>query len=124
MSNFMRAPRTHKQLACSAAAAAFLAAGGPAVAQTPDRDAQAFGVEDIVVTARRKEEKNQDVPVAITAFTNERLQEMNVVSTQSLQSSVPSLVVGSNGQGLREVESPTIRGQGATFQASPALLST
>jgi len=49
------------------------------------------------------------------------MREQGIVSTQSLQASVPSLVVGANGQGSRETESPTIRGQGATFQASPGV---
>jgi len=108
-------------LMCGAAAVTLVASGGIAQAQSADSKAAVSGVEDILVTARRKEERNQDVPVAITAFGNERLQEMNIVSTQNLQSSVPSLVVGANGQGQRDVESPTIRGQGATFQASPGV---
>ena len=43
---------------------------------------------------------------------------MNIIDTQSMQSSVASLVVGANSQGSRNTQSPTIRGQGATFQAS------
>jgi len=30
-------------------------------------------LEEVVVTAQRREERNQDVPIAITAFTAERL---------------------------------------------------
>ena len=117
-----RNPSIKKFLLFSAAAVSIAAtATAPAFAQSTGAEPGAAGVEDIVVTARRKEERNQDVPVAITAFGSERLQEMNVVNTQSLQSSVPSLVVGANGQGSRETESPTIRGQGATYQASPGV---
>ena len=78
-------------------------------------------LEGVIVTARRREEQTQDVPISITSFSAERLQEQGINSTQSLQASVPSLVVGANGQGSRETESPTIRGQGATFQASPGV---
>ncbi len=111
--------RTKNFLMYSAAAIAIVTTGNPAFAQ--DAGAGVRGVEDIVVTARRKEEKNQDVPVAITAFGNERLAQMNIVDTQSLQATVPSMVVGANGQGSRNSQSPTIRGQGATFQASPGV---
>ncbi|HMV71325.1 MAG TPA: TonB-dependent receptor [Pseudomonadales bacterium] len=83
--------------------------------------AGASGLEEVLVTARRKEESSQDVPVAITAFSSANLQQMNIVDTQGLQSRVPSLVVGPNGQGQRNVGSPTIRGQGATFQAAPGV---
>lgn len=113
--------RVKNFLMYSAAAVALVATANPAPAFAQDSGTSVQGVEDIVVTARRKEERNQDVPVAITAFGNERIAQMNIVDTQSLQSSVPSLVVGANGQGSRDTQSPTIRGQGATFQASPGV---
>ena len=113
--------RVKNFLMYSAAAVALVATANPAPAYAQDAGTSVQGVEDILVTARRKEERNQDVPVAITAFGNERIAQMNIVDTQSLQSSVPSLVVGANGQGSRDTQSPTIRGQGATFQASPGV---
>lgn len=103
------------------AAATFFGWQGSAAAQSSGGETKVSGVADIVVTARRKEERNQDVPVAITAFSSERISEMNITSTQSLQSTVPSLTVGPNGQGAREVESPSIRGQSAAFLSSPAV---
>jgi Outer membrane receptor proteins, mostly Fe transport len=84
--------------------------------------ASAGGIDEIIVTANRREERGQDVPVAITAFTPERLQQQNINKEQDLQASVPSLVVGPNGQGSRDSNSFTIRGQGATFQASPGVV--
>jgi iron complex outermembrane receptor protein len=97
----------------------------PVSAQVTDQSAQAGTTNtlgDIVVTAQRREERAQDVPIAITAFSNERLQQQGVTQAQDLQASVPSLVVGPNGQGSRETQSFTIRGQGATFQASPGVV--
>jgi outer membrane receptor protein involved in Fe transport len=116
-----RSPRAKHFMMYSAAAVALVASVAPAAAQDASGAVEVSDVEDIVVTARRKEERNQDVPVAITAFGSERIAQMNIVDTQSLQATVPSLVVGSNGQGSRETQSPTIRGQGATFQASPGV---
>jgi iron complex outermembrane recepter protein len=93
------------------------AVGAPAAASTEEG-----GFGDIIVTANRREERNQDVPIAITAFSADRLTKQNISKEQDLQASVPSLVVGPNGQGSRESQSFTLRGQGATFQASPGVV--
>ncbi|MET0987070.1 MAG: hypothetical protein ABW034_16870, partial [Steroidobacteraceae bacterium] len=45
----------------------------PAIAYAEDIELQ-----EIVVTARRREENLQDVPVAVTALTSEALKEKNV----------------------------------------------
>ncbi|MEW9855949.1 TonB-dependent receptor [Novosphingobium sp. M1R2S20] len=46
---------------------------------------------DIIVTARRVEERLQDVPISITAFTQEQLNNRNVVSARDLAQYTPSL---------------------------------
>jgi iron complex outermembrane receptor protein len=83
---------------------------------------EANGISDIIVTANRRQERNQDVPIAITAFSPDRLEQQGIAKEQDLQASVPSLIVGPNGQGSRDAQSFTIRGQGATFQASPGVV--
>jgi len=103
---------------------AALATAGPVFAQV---EAQGMtgadsGLTEIIVTAQRRAERNQDVPIAITAFTPEVLARNNVNKVQDLNGLVPSLAVSSNGQGSRETQSPTIRGQGATFLAAPAVV--
>ncbi len=80
------------------------------------------GLAEIIVTANRREERGQDVPIAITAISPQRLEQQGINKEQDLQASVPSLVVGPNGQGSRDSQSFTLRGQGATFQASPAVV--
>lgn len=98
---------------------------GIALAQTADpASAQASPAtfDEIIVTANRREERGQDVPIAITAFSPQRLEQQGINKEQDLQASVPSLVVGPNGQGSRDSNSFTIRGQGATFQASPGVV--
>jgi len=69
-------------------------------------------LEEVVVTARRREERLQDVPVAVTAFTAERLQEAQVTTARQLVGFVPSLNISSGNQ--RDFQRYAIRGQGAT----------
>lgn len=48
-------------------------------------------VEEIVVTAQKREENIQDVPISIQAFSGDALAARGVVDTSGLQESVPSL---------------------------------
>ncbi len=82
------------------------AAQAPAV---PEQAQQAAGIDDIVVTARRREESLQDVPVAITAISAQTLEQMGVRSTDDLQKAVPGVNI--SGQ-RRDDASFYIRGQG------------
>ncbi len=53
---------------------------------------------DIVVTARRRSEKLQDTPVAISAFTPELLEARQILQTQDLERVTPSLQFKPAGQ--------------------------
>jgi iron complex outermembrane receptor protein len=48
-------------------------------------------VEEITVTAQRRSEKLQDVPIAVSVFTASMAQAMGVADTSSLQTAVPGL---------------------------------
>ncbi|WP_334165298.1 TonB-dependent receptor, partial [Phenylobacterium sp.] len=50
-------------------------------------------VEELVVTARRREETLKDVPVAVTAITAERLEQTGAVDITTLQQTTPNLTV-------------------------------
>lgn len=54
------------------------------------------GLEEIVVTARKRAERLQDVPIAVTAFTPESLERQNFTSALDLTMSVPNMVVYSS----------------------------
>ncbi len=99
---------------------------GPTAAHAQDVQAEASaedtGLAEIVVTAQRREERSQDVPIAITALSPDALRERGVTNLQGLQNQVPSLIVAPNGQASRDVMSPTLRGQGTTFQGSPGVV--
>ncbi|WOF43059.1 TonB-dependent receptor [Sphingopyxis indica] len=74
---------------------------------------QSSGVADIVVTAQKRAENMQDVPVAITALSGDDVAKSGVTSTLDLKAAVPSLnfTTGLGGFGL-----PRIRGLGSTGQ--------
>ncbi|WP_222559933.1 TonB-dependent receptor [Caenibius sp. WL] len=113
---------------CAGAAIGALAMPGLAAAQSADAPQQQpqaavpTGIGEIIVTANRRQERAQDVPIAITALSPQRLEQQGITKAQDLAASVPSLVVGPNGQGSRETMSFTLRGQGSTFQASPGVV--
>lgn len=49
--------------------------------------------DDILVTARRREERLQDVPVAISAVSGDTLQSRAITSVEGLRFAVPALVI-------------------------------
>jgi iron complex outermembrane receptor protein len=53
------------------------------------------GLEEIVVTARRREENLQDVPIAISALSGETLAARGLFKTEDLMGSIPNLQIGS-----------------------------
>ena len=84
----------------------------PAFAASDPADAEANQSSgDIIVTAQKRAENVQDVPIAITAVTSEQLNAAGVASTSDLTMVAPSLNVGSNAgyflPRLRGVGNPT-----------------
>jgi iron complex outermembrane receptor protein len=78
-------------------------------------------LSEVVVTARRREESEQTVPVAITALSAQDLDERHITNPQDLQGQVPSLSVSPYAQS-REVEMFVIRGQGTQYTAPSAVV--
>ena len=78
------------QAVCMAAELA-LRAGAAAAQNLPPA---APGIEQVVVTARRRAERQQRVPTAITALDGKQLQKRGVVNTNDLARAVPSLTIG------------------------------
>ncbi|WP_375285725.1 TonB-dependent receptor [Sphingomonas sp.] len=54
------------------------------------------GIGDIVVTAQRREERLQDVPLAVSAFTQQDLQTRQITRTIDLFAYVPNLIAHNN----------------------------
>jgi iron complex outermembrane recepter protein len=74
---------------------------------------QQSGVGEVIVTAQRRAENVQDVPIAITAFTGDQLQAQGISNTLELARFVPNLV-GQNNTGLGSANSYFLRGLGST----------
>ncbi|MCX2980269.1 TonB-dependent receptor [Halieaceae bacterium IMCC14734] len=55
---------------------------------------QAQMLEEVIVTAQKREQNLQDVPVAVSAFNNEMLEQTGVRDMFELQANAPSLRVG------------------------------
>lgn len=96
--------------ACLATIALCLAttAQGQSVTVSEAENASDAGVADIVVTAQRRSERMQRVPVAVSAFSAETLAVKGIKSITDLTAVTPGLVVPTAGIG----GSPRIRGVG------------
>ena len=69
----------------------------PAVAaRAPRARADDQGAADIIVTARRTEERLQDVPISITVFNQQQINNRNVVNSTDLAAYTPSLQANGN----------------------------
>ena len=58
---------------------------------------ESAGIEEVVVTAEKREQNLQDVPSSITAVSDTEMERGTYQNIFDLQTSVPSLVVGSAG---------------------------
>jgi iron complex outermembrane receptor protein len=104
---------------------AFAFAALPAFAQDTAQADQG-GIADIVVTAQKRAENVQDVPIAITAFTAEALQERAVSDVSQLSSISPNVTLDASTpfSGSTAVLGATIRGIGSSdfaFNIDPAV---
>ncbi len=87
-----------------------------AFAQDVDDDAGAAdqdGLDVIVVTAQRRAENVQDIPIAISSFSPEELQSRGIGNTLDLAQFVPNLVAQNN-TGLGSANAYFLRGLGNT----------
>jgi iron complex outermembrane receptor protein len=66
-------------------------------------------IEEVTVTAQRREEAAQDIPIAVTAFDDEQLQRLNITETLDLTKLVPNFI-GHNNTGLGTANTYSLRG--------------
>lgn len=78
---------------------------------------QAYVAEDIVVTAQRRTERMQDVPIAVTAFTETTIRELNLDDAMSVSKYIPSMISQSNA-GLATANAYYLRGLGNSQSAA------
>jgi len=102
------------------AVAAIMVVGAGAVnAQGTQTSQQVVGLQEVTVTARRKEESLQETPVAVTAVTGELLDKLNVQDVSSVADLVPNLTI-SHLSGSTTSAAIQIRGIGQTEPAATA----
>ena len=92
----------------SLGAAIFALTSLPAVTWAADSSANNLVIEEIIVTARKKEESIQDTPLAVTAITGE-LREGSVRRLEDIQAFAPNLFINRT-PGIASGAAITIRG--------------
>ena len=96
--------KTHSNIYVRSAVATLLASSAmamsvPAFAQ----DASEGDTDEIVVTAQKREQNLQDVPIAINAIGNEKLDQLQVSELQDVVKFLPSVTIQQGGPGFAQV---------------------
>ena len=100
-------------LRASVAGLAMVACAAPALAQGAAEE-QGFAPAEIVVTAQKRTERLQDVPLAVTAIGGEKLASQGGINLETAQTIIPTLNIQKSGTTLNQ--SLYMRGVGtATF---------
>ena len=98
--------RSAYKLATCSMAIAVSAISTAAMAQ--EAEADSAGANEIVVTAQKRDERLQDVPIAVSAFTSDQLQNSGISDVLDLAAVTPSLLIT---EGSSQAQ-PYIRGVG------------
>jgi outer membrane receptor protein involved in Fe transport len=99
----------------------FNAHAAQSAADAATADAGMDTLAEITVTAQRREQSMQDVPISMQAFTAETLQQLNVSTLDDYIKDLPNVTTANNGPGQNEV---FMRGLSAGSQASQGSAST
>jgi outer membrane receptor protein involved in Fe transport len=101
--------------------------GGTAVAASAQEQAASTsettseGITEVVVTAQRRAERMQDVPISMQVLTGDTLRQLNVKTLDDFLKFLPNVTAASNGPGQNEI---FMRGLSAGSQASQGSGST
>jgi iron complex outermembrane receptor protein len=95
-------------LAASASAIVLGAASGAAAQAAPPAAAKQFELQEVVVTAQRRAENLQNVPMSVSSLSTDTLKEKGIVNLTDLTTAVPGLLYGRS----TNFNQPTIRGVG------------
>jgi iron complex outermembrane receptor protein len=94
--------RLSAMLACSsifALASTITAHAAAADAPTPRESVESDKLEEVVITAQRKEELLQDAPLSVDVVTSEDIQKYNIINFQDITKVVPGLQLVNAGNG-------------------------
>ncbi len=93
MSHRVSVPRTLVSAVRTASLAATIVASAVAAPSVSAQSSGALTLEEVTVTARRRSENLQDVPIAVTALTGDELRLMGSQDITELAQSVPSVTL-------------------------------
>ncbi|MDB6062517.1 MAG: hypothetical protein JWM78_2620 [Verrucomicrobiaceae bacterium] len=114
-------------LVAAGAVALILTTATPVAAQTQpqpaDHPAAKVKMEEVIVTARKRDENLQTVPVAVTAISAEELREKAISAPSDLQNHTPGLELRPGGGQQRNAVQFFLRGQGTTFGSAPGVVT-
>lgn len=82
-----------RHLLGAAAACASMSAAVQVQAAQPAQPAVSSGIEEVLVTARRREESLQEVPLSIAAIGNAELEARNVTDLRQVNGQIPNVVI-------------------------------
>jgi iron complex outermembrane recepter protein len=114
---------SNSKLSYAIAAILSSAAAGMAHADAPATDTAAASesLTEITVTAQRRSQNMQDVPISMQAFTGQTLQQLNISTLDDYIKYLPNVTTANNGPGQNEV---FMRGLSAGSQPSQGSGST
>ena len=98
-----RPSRTTVLLRRAPIAAAIMAAVPRLYAADAPADASGGALQEVIVTAEKRTENLQDVPVSITALSTERLEQLNVQNFNDYVKYLPSVAYESGGPGFAKI---------------------
>jgi len=87
-------------LSAHAAAATIARAATPDTTAAPEAN---VGISEVIVTAQRRSESAQNVPIAIQALTGETLKQLNVTTFDDYVKYLPNVTAASNGPGQGQI---------------------
>lgn len=82
--------------------AAALAASTTAPAWSQDQGSSGFALEEVMVTAQKRTQSMQDVPISVQAFSSDALRTLGAAVISDLEATAPSLQTGGLGKGSQQ----------------------
>ncbi len=96
----------------SGISASALTVASPAVAQDASAgDEKTYDIPEIIVTAQKRTEKLQDVPISVSAISSEGLEQLNIETFEDYLEQLPTVTAGGGGPGQSTIY---IRGLAST----------
>jgi iron complex outermembrane recepter protein len=117
--------QNNHKLACAIAAILSSYTGVSRAAATDATDTDSGAIGEIIVTAQRRTQNLQDVPITMQAITSQQLQQLTINNFDDIIKWLPNVSIGSNGPGqadlfMRGLSSGSVGGQStATFASFP-----